>query len=187
MEQARWRCGRRFPCCNSLVLSLALLGLLPKVQKLRGHSCDLGHLILELRMPRESSVLNWLHCQLVVLFISYPLLSIWWASLVAQWWRILLPMQKTQRRLGSDPWVEKIPWRRAWHPLQYSCLENPMDRGAWRAAVQGVANSQTWLSTLSICCSLKLHKVSQLTLYNNLGLFVFNPFYMDKESKTQKS
>ena len=32
-------------------------------------------------------------------------------------------------------------------PLQYSCLENPMDRGAWRAAVQGVAKSQMPAST----------------------------------------
>ena len=31
-------------------------------------------------------------------------------------------------------------------PLQYSCLENPMDRGAWWAAVHGVAKSQTWLN-----------------------------------------
>ena len=31
-------------------------------------------------------------------------------------------------------------------PLQYSCLENPMDRGAWWAAVHGVAKSQTLLS-----------------------------------------
>ena len=31
-------------------------------------------------------------------------------------------------------------------PLQYSCLEDPMDGGAWRAAVHGVAKSQTWLS-----------------------------------------
>ena len=31
-------------------------------------------------------------------------------------------------------------------PLQHSCLENPMDRGAWRAAVHGVAKSRTWLS-----------------------------------------
>ena len=31
-------------------------------------------------------------------------------------------------------------------PLQYSCLENPMDRGAWWAVVHGVAKSQTWLS-----------------------------------------
>ena len=31
-------------------------------------------------------------------------------------------------------------------PLQYSCLENPMDGGAWQPAVHGVANSQTRLS-----------------------------------------
>ena len=31
-------------------------------------------------------------------------------------------------------------------PLQYSCLENPMDRGAWWAAVHGVAKSPTRLS-----------------------------------------
>ena len=34
-------------------------------------------------------------------------------------------------------------------PLQYSCQENPMDRGAWWAAVYGVAQSQTWLKRLS--------------------------------------
>ena len=35
------------------------------------------------------------------------------------------------------------------HPLQCSCLENPMDRGAWRATVHGVAESQTRLKQLS--------------------------------------
>ena len=34
-------------------------------------------------------------------------------------------------------------------PLQYSCLENPMDGGAWWAAVHGVAKSQIWLSDFS--------------------------------------
>ena len=34
-------------------------------------------------------------------------------------------------------------------PLQYSCLENPMDGGAWGAAVHGVARSQTWLSNFT--------------------------------------
>ena len=34
-------------------------------------------------------------------------------------------------------------------PLQYSCLENPMDRGAWRAVVRGVTKSQTPLKQLS--------------------------------------
>ena len=32
------------------------------------------------------------------------------------------------------------------NPLQCSCLENPIDRGAWRATVHGVTKSQTWLS-----------------------------------------
>ena len=35
-------------------------------------------------------------------------------------------------------------------PLQYSCLENPLDRGAWWAAVHGVAQSQTWLKRFSM-------------------------------------
>ena len=34
-------------------------------------------------------------------------------------------------------------------PLQYSCLENPMDRGAWEAAVHGVAKSRTRLSNFT--------------------------------------
>ena len=36
------------------------------------------------------------------------------------------------------------------HPLQYSCLKNPMDRGAWGATVHGVAKSQTRLSNSNI-------------------------------------
>jgi len=35
-------------------------------------------------------------------------------------------------------------------PLQYSCLENPMDGGAWWAAVHGVAKSLTWLSDFTL-------------------------------------
>ena len=39
--------------------------------------------------------------------------------------------------------VEKISRAGHGHPLQYSCLENPMDRGAWQATVRGVAKSWT--------------------------------------------
>ena len=44
-----------------------------------------------------------------------------------------------------DPWVREVPWRWKWQSLQFSCLKNPMDRGAWLAVVQRVAKSQTQL------------------------------------------
>ena len=43
-------------------------------------------------------------------------------------------------------WVGKIPGRRNGNPLQYSCLGNTKDRGAWQALVHGVTKSQTQLS-----------------------------------------
>ena len=53
--------------------------------------------------------------------------------------RVLLVFQFKISATGFDPWVGKIPWRRKWQPLHYSCLENPMDRGAWQTATHGVA------------------------------------------------
>ena len=57
---------------------------------------------------------------------------------------------KRHKRDGFDPWVGKISWRREWHPLQCSCLENRMARGAWQVTVHGVAKGQTWLKWLSM-------------------------------------
>ena len=48
--------------------------------------------------------------------------------------------------LASIPGSGRFPGRGNGNPLQYSCLENPMNRGAWRAAVHGVAKSQRQLS-----------------------------------------
>ena len=48
--------------------------------------------------------------------------------------------------LGSIPGSERSPGERNGNPLQYSCLENPMDGGAWWATVHGVAKSRTRLS-----------------------------------------
>ena len=47
---------------------------------------------------------------------------------------------------GSNPRSGRSPAEGNGNPLQYSCLENPMDRGAWRATVYGVAKSRTGLS-----------------------------------------
>ena len=46
----------------------------------------------------------------------------------------------------SIPGLGRSPGKGNGNPLQYSCLENPMDRGAWPATVHGVAKSWTWLS-----------------------------------------
>ena len=47
---------------------------------------------------------------------------------------------------GSVPGLGRSPGGGNGNPLQYSCLQNPMDRGAWGATVHGVAKSQTRLS-----------------------------------------
>jgi len=47
---------------------------------------------------------------------------------------------------GSITGSGKSPGERNGNPLQYSWLENSMDRGAWQATVHGVTKSQTWLS-----------------------------------------
>ena len=50
---------------------------------------------------------------------------------------------------GSVPVLGRSSGGRHGNPLQYSCLENPRDGGAWWAAVYGVAQSQTRLTGLS--------------------------------------
>ena len=47
------------------------------------------------------------------------------------------------RDMGSVPGSRRSPGQGHGNPLQYSCLENPTDGGAWRAAVHGVAESDT--------------------------------------------
>ena len=49
--------------------------------------------------------------------------------------------------MGSIPGSGKSSEEGNGNPLQYSCLENPMDRGCWRATIHGVTRSRTQLST----------------------------------------
>ena len=48
---------------------------------------------------------------------------------------------------GSIPGSGRSPGGDNGNPLSYSCLENPMDRGAWRASLYGVPESRTQLHT----------------------------------------
>ena len=50
------------------------------------------------------------------------------------------------RDTGLIPVLERSPGGQHGNPLQYSCLENPMDRGDWQAVVHRVAKSRTQLS-----------------------------------------
>ena len=66
-----------------------------------------------------------------------------WASQVAQ---VVKSLHASARdRLGFDPGSGSLPGGGHSNPLQDSCLENPMDRGAWRVTVHGVKKSSTCL------------------------------------------
>ena len=56
-------------------------------------------------------------------------------------------MQEMQET-GFNPWVGKIPWKGNGYPLQYSSIENSIDRGVWWAKVHQVTKS--WIQ-LSVC------------------------------------
>ena len=54
------------------------------------------------------------------------------------------------RDMGLIPGLGRSPGGEHGNPLQYSCLENPMDRGAWRAIVHVGAKNRTPLKQLSM-------------------------------------
>ena len=67
---------------------------------------------------------------------------------------------------GLIPWLGRLPGEGNGHPLQHSCLENSMDRGAWRATVHGVTKSQTRPELLTHFQDINL-------IFSNIGLVEF--------------
>ena len=63
---------------------------------------------------------------------------------------------------GSIPGLGRSPGEGNGNPLQYSCLKNPMEGGAWWATVHGVAKSRTRLSDLTYLLTIR----SQNKLYH---------------------
>ena len=72
---------------------------------------------------------------------------IFWLQVVALMVKNLLANAGNTRDAGSVPGLGRSPGEGNGTQLQYSCLENSIDIGAWRATVHGVAKSQTQLST----------------------------------------
>ena len=89
---------------------------------------SLGNLALAIQSSRVPGITHLFHETSV-----YP------ASLVAQ----KVESACNTGDLGSTPELGRSPGKGNGNPLQYSCLENPMDGGAWQATVHGVPKSQT--------------------------------------------
>ena len=74
------------------------------------------------------------------------------APLVAQMVKNLPAMQE---KLGSVPGSGRSPGKGNGNALQYSCLENPMDRESWRATVHGVEKESDTTEQLTLSLSLE--------------------------------
>ena len=70
-----------------------------------------------------------------------------WSDLVAAVVKNRPAKVGDKRDTGSIPGLARSPGEGNGNPLQHSCLENSMDRGAWQATVHGVKKSQTQLNT----------------------------------------
>ena len=97
-------------------------------------------------------------------------------------------MQLDIRDIGSIPESGKFPGEGHGNPLQYSCLENLIDRGAWQASVHGVTKSGTRLSdfhfiyiymkkclikNIDICINKKYTKVNIYVPFQYLSIISY--------------
>ena len=74
--------------------------------------------------------------------------------------------------IGSIPVSGRSPGDENGNPLQYSCVENPMDRGAWQAMVHRVAKSQTQLSNFHFLQRKKVLPVKYDTMFSSHLVFI---------------
>ena len=77
---------------------------------------------------------------------TYEMYMAWQAEQYMSKYRWLSGKESAHQCRRHSPWVRKIPGEGNGNPLQYSCLGNPMDRGALQATGQGVAKSWTRVS-----------------------------------------
>ena len=81
-------------------------------------------------------------------------------------------MQEMLRDTGLIPEWGRSPGGEHGNPLQYSCLENPMDRAAWQATVHGVAKSRTRLSDFTpfhLCVYRLQQAISDMSVSKGCG------------------
>ena len=80
------------------------------------------------------------------------------------------------RVAGSIPGLGRSPGVGNGNPLQYSCLENSMDKGAWQATVHGAAKSQIRLSTQECVCVCIIYnfyeQISQVQTFRAQPIYI---------------
>ena len=81
-------------------------------------------------------------------------------------------MQVDVRDASSIPELGRSSGGEHGNPLQYSCPENPIDRGAWWAMVHGVVKTETRQKQLNTTASLTL--LSSLTMNRFVDFFIFS-------------
>ena len=86
-----------------------------------------------------------------------------------------------RRDLGSIPGSGRSPGGGHGHPLQYSCLENPMDEGAWQATIHRVAKSQTQMKRLSKHAHTHTYIYSHLLKSENKSCHVLLGFFIKSQ------
>ena len=80
--------------------------------------------------------------------------------------------------LGSIPGLGRSPGEENGNPLQYSCLENSIDRGAWWTTVHGVAKSQTRLSDFFFLSFFQVLNSASLQVFTNVLSFLIPLCYV---------
>ena len=134
-----WSTGCRlegFSNCGARAQLLHGMWDLPRPGIEPGSSC-IGRQILSHWTTREIPVLSFFICLPTSIHGGFP-----GGSMVKN-----LPANAGDAGdMGSIPGSERPPGEGNGNPLQYSCLENSTDKGAWQVTVRGVAKSQTWLS-----------------------------------------
>ena len=155
MSNSLGSCPQNSPGHNTRVSSLSLLqGIFPtqgsnpglphckwilyQMSHKGSLSTRVGSLFFLQRIfPTQESIWDRLHCRWILYQLSY------------QGSPVVKNLPANSGDLGLIPGLGRSPAGQHGNPLQYSCLENPMDRGDWWATVHRAANSRTGLKRLS--------------------------------------
>ena len=106
-----------------------------------GENTGVGSISLLQGIPSQGLKPGFLHCRQILYLLSHKGIPVV---------KNLHPNAEDIRNVGLIPGLGRSPGGGHDNPLQYSSLENSMDRGAWRTMVQRVAQSQTQLKQPSM-------------------------------------